>query len=212
MDELPPRRKQIRFSILYFIIALIGIWLFETLVYQPLLISQEEVPYNTFRAELAQGYIKEVTIGSNRVYFTIYATSDTAAPKDLPKDIAGKSYNAVAVKDDQLIPDLLKAGVTFRAQPPPSGLLSTLLSWGIPLALIALVWYVLFRRMGQGGGNILSVGKSKAHMIAGEMTGIKFDDVGGMDEVEVELKEIIEFLKSPEPFTRLGARLPKGVV
>jgi cell division protease FtsH len=212
MNEKPPHRKQIRFSILYFIIALIGIWLFQTLVYQPLLISEEEVSYNTFRAELAQGYIKEVTIGSSRIYFTIYATSDTAAPKNLPKDIAGKSYNAVAVKDDQLVPDLLKAGVTFRAQPPPSGLLSTLLSWGIPLALIALIWYVLFRRMGQGGGNILSIGKTKAHSIAGEMTGIRFDDVGGMDEVEVELKEIIEFLKSPEPFTRLGAKLPKGVL
>jgi cell division protease FtsH len=212
MNEIPPQHKQIRFSILYFIIALIGIWLFQILVYQPLLIREQEVSYNTFRAELAQGYIKEVTIGSSRIYFTIYATSDTAAPKDLPTDIAGKSYNAVAVKDDQLVPDLLKAGVTFRAQPPSSGFLSTLLGWAIPLALIAVIWYVLFRRMGRGGGNILSIGKSKAHMIAGEMTGIKFDDVGGMDEVEVELKEIIEFLKSPEPFTRLGARLPKGVL
>jgi cell division protease FtsH len=212
MNEIPPQHKQIRFSILYFIIALIGIWLFQILVYQPLLIREQEVSYNTFRAELAQGYIKEVTIGSSRIYFTIYATSDTAAPKNLPKDIAGKSYNAVVVKDDQLVPDLLKAGVTFRAQPPSSGFLSTLLGWGIPLLLVGLVWYVFYRRMGRGGGNILSIGKSKAHLIAGEMTGIKFDDVGGMDEVEVELKEIIEFLKSPEPFTRLGARLPKGVL
>jgi cell division protease FtsH len=212
MNEIPPQRKQIRFSILYFIIALIGVWLFQILIYQPLLIREEEVPYSTFRDELAQGYIKEVTIDQSRIFFTIYATSDTAAPKNLPKDIAGKSYNAVVVKDDQLVPDLLKAGVTFRAQPPSSGFLSTLLGWGIPLLLVGLVWYVFYRRMGRGGGNILSIGKSKAHLIAGEMTGIKFDDVGGMDEVEVELKEIIEFLKSPEPFTRLGARLPKGVL
>jgi cell division protease FtsH len=212
MDEKPPQHKQIRFSIVYFIVALIAMWLFQSLIYQPLLIREEELPYSTFRDDLAKGYIKEVTIDQDRIFFTIYATSDTAAPKDLPKDIAGQSYNAVVVTDDQLVPDLLKAGVTFRAQPPSSGLLTTLLGWAIPLALFGGAWYLINRRMGRVGGNILSIGKSKAHLIAGEMTGIKFDDVGGMDEVEVELKEIIEFLKSPEPFARLGARLPKGVL
>ena len=212
MDKKPPQHKQIRFSIVYFIVALIAMWLFQTLIYQPLLIREEELPYSTFRDDLAKGYIKEVTIDQPRIFFTIYAASDNAAPKDLPKDIAGKSYNAVAVKDDQLVPDLLKAGMTFREQPPSSGLLTSLMGWVIPIALFGGVWYVLYRRMGQGGGNILSIGKSKAHLIAGEMTEIKFDDVGGMDEVEVELKEIIEFLKNPEPFTHLGARLPKGVL
>ena len=212
MDKKPPQRKQVRFSVIYFIVALLAMWLFQTLIYQPLLIREEEVPYSTFRDELSKGYIKEVTIDKSRIFFTVYAASDTAAPKDLPKDIAGKSYNAVAVKDDQLVPDLLKTGVTFRENPPSSGFLSSLMGWVIPIALFGGIWYVLYRRMGQGGGNILSIGKSKAHLIAGEMTQIKFDDVGGMDEVEVELKEIIEFLKHPEPFTRLGARLPKGVL
>jgi cell division protease FtsH len=212
MDKKPPQRKQIRFSVIYLIIALVGMWLFQNLIYGPLLIREEEVPYSTFRDELDQGYVKEVTIDQDRIFFTIYATSDTAAPKNLPKDIAGKAYNAVVVKDDQLVPDLLKAGVTFRAQAPSSGFLTTLLGWIIPILPFALIWYVFYRRMGRGGGNILSIGKSKAHLIAGEMTQIKFDDVGGMDEVEVELKEIIEFLKNPEPFARLGARLPKGVL
>ena len=121
MDKKSPQRKQVRFSIIYIIVALLGMWLFQTLIYQPLLIREEEVPYSTFRDELAQGYIKEVTIDQSRIFFTIYAASDTAAPKNLPKDIAGKAYNAVAVKDDQLVPDLLKAGVTFRAQVPSNG-------------------------------------------------------------------------------------------
>ena len=68
------------------------------------------------------------------------------------------------------------------------------------------------RRMGKGAGNMLSVGKSKAQEISGEMTNVTFDDVGGTDEVEVELKEIIEFLKNPDAFTRLGAKLPKGIL
>ena len=66
--------------------------------------------------------------------------------------------------------------------------------------------------MGQGGSGVMSIGKSNAKEIAGEMTGIKFEDVGGADEVAVELKEIIEFLKNPDKFTRLGAKLPKGVL
>jgi cell division protease FtsH len=67
--------------------------------------------------------------------------------------------------------------------------------------------------MGQGGGpGVMSIGKSGAQEIAGEMTGVKFKDVGGLDEVELELKEIIEFLKNPDRFTRLGAKLPKGVL
>jgi cell division protease FtsH len=212
MDKEPPQHKQIRFSVVYFIVALIVIWLFQSLIYQPLLIREEELPYSTFRDDLAKGYIKEVTIDQDRIFFTIYATSDTAAPKDLPKDIAGQSYNSVVVTDDQLVPDLIKAGVTFRAQPPSNGLLTTLLGWAFPLALFGGVWYLINRRMGRVGGNILSIGKSKAHLIAGEITQVKFDDVGGMDEVEVELKEIIEFLKDPDPFTRMGARLPKGVL
>ena len=77
---------------------------------------------------------------------------------------------------------------------------------------LALIWYFAYRRMGQAGTGVMSIGKSKAREIAGEMTGVKFEDVGGVDEVEVEVKEIIEFLKEPDRFTRLGAKLPKGVL
>jgi cell division protease FtsH len=117
------------------------------------------------------------------------------------------------VEDPDLIDRLLDAGVTFRAEPPSSGVVTTLLGWVIPLLPLALIWFFVFRRMGQGGGaGVMSIGKSRAQEIAGEMTGVKFDDVGGIDEVEVEVKEIIEFLKDPERFTRLGAKLPKGVL
>jgi cell division protease FtsH len=204
--------KQVRFSLLYFIIALVGLWLLQTLVFQPLLVRQEQVPYNQFRQDLANGYIKTVTIDSSRIFYTLYSASDSNAPKDLPASRAGNTYDTVSVKDDQLVPDLLKSGVTFQANPPSSGLLTTILSWGIPILAFGALWYFLLRRMGGSGSQIMSIGKSKAKEIAGEMTHVRFDDVGGMQEVEVELKEIIEFLKTPEHFTRLGAKLPKGVL
>jgi cell division protease FtsH len=204
--------KQVRFSILYFIIALVGLWLLQMFVFQPLLVRQEQVPYNQFRQDLQSGYIKTVTIEASRIFYTLYSSSDSQAPADLPKDRAGNTYDTVTVKDDQLVPDLLKAGVTFQASPPSSGLLTTILSWGIPILGFGALWYFLLRRMGTGGSQIMSIGKSKAKEITGEMTRVRFDDVGGMQEVEVELKEIIEFLKTPEHFTRLGAKLPKGVL
>ncbi|HUT20154.1 MAG TPA: ATP-dependent zinc metalloprotease FtsH [Anaerolineae bacterium] len=119
----------------------------------------------------------------------------------------------VPVEDPGLIDRLREAGVTFEAQPEASGALTTILGWVLPLLPLLAIWYFVFRRMGQGGGaGVMSIGKSRARQIAGEMTGVTFDDIGGVDEVEVEVKEIIEFLKDPDRFTRLGARLPKGVL
>jgi cell division protease FtsH len=118
----------------------------------------------------------------------------------------------VPVEDPDLIKNLIAAGVEFSAQPPANNVLANLLGWILPFLPLALIWYLSYRRMGQGGMGVMSIGKSKAREIAGEMTGVQFDDVGGVDEVEVELKEIIEFLQEPDRFTRLGAKLPKGVL
>jgi len=206
------QRKQLRFSAIYLVVALLGMWLFQVLIFQPLLLEAQEVPYSVFRSDVAAGHVKEVTIGQERIFFTLYDQGDPTAPADLPLQRAGMTYNTVPVPDDQLIQDLLAAGVTFRAEPPDSGLLTNLLGWFIPVLPFALIWYYFYRRLGRGGSNILSIGKSKAKEITGEMSGITFANIGGLDEVAVELKEIISFLKSPERFTRLGAKLPKGVL
>ena len=198
------QRRQIQFSVGYVILALIGIWVFQALIFRPMIIRWQEVPYSQFRSELADGNIEDVTLGPDRIYYTCCTPPEGDQP--------GQVYNAVRVDDKDLIVDLVAAGVTFRAQPPTSGLLPTLLGWIIPLLPLALIYFFLFRRMGQGGAGVMSIGKSKAREIAGEMTGVKFADVGGVDEVEVELKEILDFLKDQERFRRLGAKLPKGVL
>jgi len=206
------QRKQIRFSAVYIVVALLGMWLFQALVFQPLLLQAQEMPYSQFRQDVAAGYIDEVTIGEERIFFTLYDADDPDAPEDLPLDRAGMTFNTIAITDDTLVQDLIDAGVTFQAEPPGNNILVTLLGWIIPVLPFALIWYFIYRRMGRGGANILSIGKSKAQEIAGEMTGVTFEDIGGLEEVAVELKEIITFLKNPERFTRLGAKLPKGVL
>ena len=88
-----------------------------------------------------------------------------------------------------------------------------LLAYGLPLALIGGIWYMGYRQMAKGGmgaGGIFGVGKSKATEVKPETIGITFKDVGGADEAIAELQEIIQFLKTPEKFARLGGRIPKG--
>ncbi len=199
MDQ--QQKRQLKFSFIYLIVALIGVLLFQELIFRPLLIQQTQVPYSQFRQDLAEGRVKEVTLGQERVFYT-----------RLTPEGEEQILNAVLVEDPDLVQDLLEAGVTFGAQPPSSGFLTDLLGWVIPILPLALIWYFLYRRMGEVGRGVMSIGKSRAREITGELTGVKFSDVGGVDEVAVELKEIIEFLKSPERFTRLGAKLPKGIL
>lgn len=195
------QKKQVGFSALYFVIALAGMWLFQELVFNPYLVQQAEVPYSDFRKAITAGEVTSVTLGGERILYTTAGSGDEE-----------ESHNVVPIDDPDLIDQLITAGVEFRAEPPTSSLLTGILGWVIPLLPLAIIWFLMFRRMGQAGAGVMSIGKSRAREIAGEMTGVSFKDVGGADEVELELKEIIEFLKDPARFTRLGARLPKGVL
>ncbi len=197
------QRKQVQFSAIYLIIALVGAWLFQQLIFQPMVIRMQEVPYSKFLEQLASGKIEEVSIGDTRITYMCCEGEDEEQ----------RNYNVVRVDDEGLIDRLQASGVTFSAEAPANTFLPTLLGWIIPLLPLGLLWFFMLRRMGQGGGpGVMSIGKSRAQEIAGEMTGVKFKDVGGLEEVELELKEIIEFLKNPDRFTRLGAKLPKGVL
>lgn len=228
MDD--QQRKQVGFSIGYFLLALLVIWLVQVFFIQPFLINQSEVPYSQFREHLAQGEIETVTFSGDRIFYTCCVEEEAAdaaqdeaeAPGGLFPWFGGAAapetsampevHNVVIVEDPNLTEDLLAAGVTFSARAPSNNALVTILAWTLPFIPLLLIWYFLFRRMRSAGGNVLSIGKSKAREISGEMTGITFDDVGGAEEAEVELKEIIDFLKNPDRFTEIGAKLPKGVL
>ena len=178
------------------------VWLFNDLVFRPMLLSETEVPYSTFLQNLTSGDVKGVTVTTDRVIYEV--RSDGGKPH---------VRNAVRVEDGELVSRLLGARVPFEAQNQTRSLLEVLLGWVLPFLPLLFIWYIFYRRMGEGGGmSFMSVGKSKAQEIHGEITGITFSDVGGVGEAEVELREIIEFLKDPSHFGRLGAKLPKGIL
>ena len=102
----------------------------------------------------------------------------------------------------------------YAVRPPPSPIAELVLSWLLPMSVFGALWYAAYRRAGSGMagglGGIFGVGKSKATEVKVEEVGVTFQDVGGADEAIGELREIIQFLKTPEQFARLGGRIPKG--
>jgi len=196
------RRRLLGFAAAYAIVALLLAWLFQDLIFRPMVIRVSEASYSQFRQDIDDGRVRNVTLSGERIVYSVASESGEGE----------REHNVVAIEDPDLIPALLEAGVPFSAEATSRSILTTLLGWAISLLPMVMIGYFLFRLMGRAGQGMLSLGKSRAKEISGEMTGVSFDDVGGVEEVEVELKEIIEFLKDPDHFTRLGAKLPKGVL
>ncbi|MCD6284427.1 MAG: ATP-dependent zinc metalloprotease FtsH [Anaerolineae bacterium] len=195
------QKKQMQFSTAYLLIALLVTWLFQSLIFQPLATRRSEVSYSEFVEALDTGKIGTVQLTADRILYELK-----------PEEDSSKAYNVVRVDDQDLINRLVASGVEFSGEAPSNSLLPALLGWIIPMLPLLAIWYFSMRRMGQAGSSVMSIGKSKAKEIQGEITGVKFVDVGGVEEAAFELKEIIEFLRNPEKFTRLGAKLPKGVL
>jgi cell division protease FtsH len=195
------QRRRAIFGLTYLLIGFLGIWLFQELVYRPRVVRRAEVPYSQFRQDLEEGRVSKVDLSGNRI--TYHATSEEGKEE---------THNVVPTDDADLVSALLEAGVTFGTVAQPGGTAVQVIGWIIPLLPLAVVGYFLYRLVGKGGRGLLSLGQSKAQEVAGEMAGIKFGDVGGVEEVQVELKEVIAFLKDPGRFTRLGAKLPKGIL
>jgi cell division protease FtsH len=228
------QRNQMGFSFAWLLITLLGMWAFQYLIYRPMVIREVDVPYSQFRQDLDAGLIGEVSVEGDYLYYTCQETgcggpaveklpasagaswleriSGGAQPDQEQQTRPDVRFKAVLMNDPDLVADLTAAGVEFGATIESPNLLTTILGWILPLLPLALIWFFLFRRLGQSASPVMSIGKSKAKEITGAMTGVKYADVGGADEVEVELREIIAFLKNPERFTRLGAKLPKGIL
>ncbi len=208
-EELQSKQRAALIS--YFIVSLIGVWLFQEFILRPLVINELEIPYSQFKSSIKSGQITDVTLGQERIVGMMKNPKATsAADQTIP-------FTTVAVPggDPTLIPALDAAGVKYSVSEPPSPVGNFLLAYGLPLLLIAGIWYFGYQQMTKGGlgmGGMMGVGKSKAVEVKPESIGITFKDVGGADEAIGELDEIIRFLKTPEQFARLGGRIPKGVL
>src|SRR5215475_7561572 len=185
----------------------IGYWLVALLIFVGLQYFYatkqgiEAIPYSQFEQLLHDRKIAEIAISDR------YIQGKLKSP--LP---SGKTAFITTRVDPQIASELQKYGVSYTGE-VESKLLQNLLSWIVPVLIFFGIWTFLLRRMGQGmGGGLMSIGKSKAKIYVESDTGVRFDDVAGVDEAKDELREIVDFLKNPLQYGRLGGRMPKGVL
>jgi cell division protease FtsH len=196
--------KQKRFSIWYVFIALWVLMLFQIFVTP--FFNPTEISYSDFKAAVAANKVEEVSISSNMIHGRYKTESAEGQQQKAPA-----IFETVRVEDPDLIKDLQahKVKITGVIE---STLVRDIISWVLPIALFFGVWLYLLRRMGQGQGGFMTVGKSKAKIYMEKDVKVTFNDVAGVDEAKEELKEVIEFLKTPEKFGRLGGKIPKGIL
>ncbi|HEU4351076.1 MAG TPA: ATP-dependent zinc metalloprotease FtsH [Burkholderiales bacterium] len=192
--------KRTQFNIGYLLFALVAIFLVQQWWQQAQTI--EVLPYSEFEKLLAQDKIAEVVVSDQRI------TGKLKAPEN------GKTVVVANLVPPEIAERLDKYGVKYT-QVRESTFLRDVLSWVVPALVFFGVWYLLVRRMAgqQGlGGGFMAIGKSRAKVYVEKQTGVSFADVAGVDEAKTELQEVVEFLKNPKKYGRLGARVPKGIL
>jgi cell division protease FtsH len=185
----------------YLILALLFISMFRLFSESP----TEDIPYSTFKTLLAEKKVKDLVI--TRDHIRGVRVPDKGGEKEKP-------FIAVRVDDNELVKNLDASGIPYRGEISDNWLRDFLLAWILPLAVLILIWSFVFRRMSAGGPGetFMSFGKSRAKIYGESDVKITFSDVAGVDEAKEELMEIIEFLRHPDKFTKLGGRIPKGVL
>lgn len=192
--------------------------------------TETEISYKEFRDRLAKGEIDEVQITAEKIYgkFKNRDTSRVTDSLQTPgvmgrfrmdrlfgeafKKDPRQPFAVTVVPDDKLVEDLQAAGVDYRGVITSNWLENLLFYWILPFMILFLIWGFIFRRM-SGGGPVMNIGKNKAKIYAADTKNrVTFQDVAGVEEVIEEVREIVDFLKNPKKYTKLGAKLPKGVL
>ncbi|MGE5058592.1 MAG: ATP-dependent zinc metalloprotease FtsH [Betaproteobacteria bacterium] len=207
---------QQKLSIGYFFIALVLLFLLQTYLASP---QVETISYSQFKALVKSALLANLNIGEKAIHGEIKPEGvKQALPPERLKVREGKlkdskqgvPFVTIRVEDPELVTDLERAGINFKGE-VINEWLPTVLSWVVPVVLFVLLWNFLFKRMGPSGG-MMQIGKSKAKVYIEKKTGVSFNDVAGIDEAEEELIEVVEFLKNPQKYQRLGGHIPKGVL
>jgi cell division protease FtsH len=205
--------RQRKFSIGYSIAALIALLLLQSLLFAP---HAENLSYSEFKVLLKKGKVSNLVLERQTITGTLAADGlEGLLPKEKLDELkrAGggtHGFTTARVDDAGLVAELEAANVKFAGRVENTWLFA-LLSWVLPAVIFGGVWFVLMRRLGPQQG-LMAIGKSKAKVYVQHETGVTFDDVAGIDEARGELMEVVDFLKNPDRYRRLGGKIPKGVL
>ncbi|MBU4234543.1 MAG: ATP-dependent zinc metalloprotease FtsH [Proteobacteria bacterium] len=219
MTEKPPS-SMARYAVWYVLAFILLLSIFQ---YYSAMQQAVEISYSEFRHLVQNKGVDDLTVSTDTITGNLLPKGIDELAKarekpDLPQTLAKQFdkkkpiFSAVRLEDPDLVKLLAKDNISYRAVQEKTWLTS-LLSWVFPFLLLIGIWIYFFRKIGAGGaGGLMTVGKSKAKVYVLDETKVTFQDVAGVEEAEEELKEIIEFLKTPAKFQVLGGSLPKGVL
>jgi cell division protease FtsH len=184
---------------LWIIIALLLVALFNMFQGTASKPAATTTNFTEFNQEVVQGAVKKVTIQGDQIHYELSN---------------GQAFTTYAPNDPGLVSRMLQHNVGITVQPAEDGmptLMGVFINW-FPMLLLIGVWIFFLRQMQAGGGKAMGFGKSRAKLLTERTGRVTFEDVAGVDEAKEELKEIVEFLRDPQKFQRLGGRIPKGVL
>jgi cell division protease FtsH len=189
-------KKTRNFTFLYFVIAFVAI-----IVINSYLSSSEvkTIPYSEFKQELSKGRVSDVTIGQDSIQGTVLEGTKSV------------KFTTARVDDPDLVKELQKNNVKYMGQ-YENKVLRGIISWVLPFVIIIIVWNLLMKRMGGAPSGVLNFGKSRGKIFGENEITVTFEDVAGVEEAKEELKEIIEFLRTPQKFLNIGGKIPKGIL
>jgi cell division protease FtsH len=209
----PKRFGGWKFSIVYILIIIVGMSLFN---YVFLGKVNNTIDFSEFKAKIASGEIKRVELSDS--YFTGYTSFRQELPPDTflrnpYRNAPNAAYRTVPIGDPEFIKLMDERGVSYYAvSREGSTVLNIIFSWVLPIAFFFFIWRFLLKRLGAMGGNVLSVGQSRAVIVAEGDIVTRFRDVAGVDEAKEELVEVVDFLRNPKKYTEIGGKIPKGVL
>jgi cell division protease FtsH len=198
--NLKPRKTT--FSIGYLLLFLVVLYVIQMFM-SP---KGEELSYSQFKKYLTEGKIVDCSVGEKIIRGHYYKESSSEKGK-------AASFVTIPIHDAKLIDELEKQNINFKGEIENNFLKNMLMWWLFPFAIIAIAWFFISKRIGGMGAPFMSFGKAKIKLYAEkDAQKTTFADVAGCDEAMEELKEIIDFLKYPQKFQKLGGKIPKGVL
>ncbi len=192
--------RRTRFSVAYFVIAFLLLIALNVMLSRS---NTQNIPYSDLKARIERGDVKFVLLGEQMLRAEV---QDSLVRRGEPEVLTSRPP---AGGDESLVPLLDAKNIKYDGA--AQAWLPQLIGWLLPVAILILFWFWMLRRINPAQG-VMTIGKNRAKILGEEGTGIKFTEVAGADEAKQELVEVVQFLKTPDKFARLGAKIPKGVL